>query len=144
MILKIFGTFFLLKKPNLVWTFIFNFFTYLCIFYMWTRSTIQAVNCQATVQVFYLQQNHAWLSWPRGARRQNFCCLGMNNRKFLLLSLIKSNFLSILLFIIHLLGERLLMHIVFGRGLTIWSMIIATMVTLSQLLGNLISTNINQ
>lgn len=98
-ILKLFGThFFFKEKQILVWTFIFNFVTYLCIFYMWTRSTIQAVNYQATVQVFYLQQNHARLSWPWGARRQNFCCMGMDNRKFSLLSLIKSNFLFILLF----------------------------------------------
>ena len=108
-----------------------------------------SIKLSSNLQVFYLQQNHARFPWPWGTRRQNFCFMG-NNRKFSLLSLIKSNFLLFFffvpfLFIIHLPGERLLMYIdLLGRGLTIWSMIIATMVTLSQLLGNVISTNINQ
>lgn len=104
------------------------------------------------MQVFYLQQNHARITWPRGTRCQNFCFMGMKQHILLLIKIfqLKANFLFSLFLLslfhfVHLLGGWLLMHIIsLGRGLTIWSMIIATMVTLNQLLGNVIATTINQ
>lgn len=118
-------------------------------FQRYCRSTIQALNYQATCRYFTCSKTMPGSLGHEEQDAKTFASwVTTENSHYQVL--IKSNFLLFFfffpfLFIIHLPGERSLMYIdLLGRGLTIWSMIIATMVTLSQLLGNVISTNINQ